>query len=134
MNSRRTRMAALSTIAILTVVGLVTLAAYRTLQHTNAQDGFDAVARQIDVMTTLAQDLFEQLIQAGGVISDAPALAETAPRTTQLLSSAMERIGAGSSVTVSRPQGGRVRTVSVNLDAVRWLLVEMPDLSSPDGG
>ncbi|MFN3525214.1 MAG: ATP-binding protein [Paracoccus sp. (in: a-proteobacteria)] len=134
MNSLRTRMAALLIAAILSVVGLATLAASRALQHPNAAGGFDAIAHQIDVMTTLAQDLPQQLIRAGGVISDAPASAEPVPRTTELLSNAMERIGADRSLTVSRSEGSRVLTVSVDLGDGRWLLAEMPDLSPPDDG
>lgn len=134
MNSLRARMAALLIIAILTVVGLATLAASRALQHPNPEGGIDAVARQVRVMTTLAEEMPERMVLAGAVLRESPAPGEAVPRTTELLTDAMDRMDADSPLTVTRAEGNRVLTVSVDLGDGRWLLVEMPDLSPPDDG
>ncbi|QDA35943.1 HAMP domain-containing protein (plasmid) [Paracoccus liaowanqingii] len=134
MKSLRARMAALLIVAILTVVGLATLAASRALQHPDPEGGIDAVAGQIRLIATLAQDMPEQMVAAGAVISESPASGEQVPRTTELLSNALAEMGLGIPLTVSRPDGGRVLTISIELEDARWLLAEMPDLSPPEDG
>lgn len=134
MTSLRTRIAALLIVAILTVVGLATLAASRALQPPSPAATMEPVARQIHVLARLATDAPELVLAAGGRLQDQPHEATGDDRLSGFLAHALTMTGESYSVIVSRAQGTGVVTASVDLGPAGWLVSDIPDFSPPSDG
>ncbi|WP_112313158.1 ATP-binding protein [Pseudogemmobacter bohemicus] len=130
MTSLSARITALLIVAILTVVGLATLAASRALQPPNPETTIEPVARQIHVLAELAARDPGLLSAAGGAVSDRPAKGAVLERMSIFLSHAMTRTGPPRKIIVSR-EGGRL-IASVALSGGGWLLTPVPDPSPPE--
>ncbi len=131
MASLRARITALLIAAILTVVGLATLAASRALQPPSPETTIEPVARQIHVLAELAALDPEAVIAAGGDVEERPASGEVLERMSIFLSHALARTGPRREIFVSRHEGAL--TASVALPGGGWLLTPVPDPAPPEG-
>ena len=132
MNSLRARIAALLVAAIFTVVGLATFAASRVLQPPQPEATMEPIARQLQVLARLAQDMPETVTAAGGRLQAEPAEGHLNQRLTQFLTRAMLHTGEGFEARVTQRRDAAAPTASVLLADGRWLLADIPDFSPPD--
>lgn len=132
MTSLRARIAALLIVAILTVVGLATLAASRALHPPSPQATIEPVARQIHVLAKLAVDDPDLLQAAGGIVQGQPARGDVHHRLSRFLSHALERTGEDLSAHVSRSGNAAELTASIDLGTEGWLIAPVPDFSPPN--
>lgn len=132
MTSLRARITALLIVAILSVVGLATLAASRVLAPPSPEITIEPVARQIHVLAALAETAPESLRLAGGLVQDSPAGGEVLERMTLFLAHALQRTGAARDIIVSRDGKGEMLLASVGLSGGGWLVTPVPDPAPPD--
>lgn len=131
MTSLRARIAALLIAAILTVVGLATLAASRALRPPLPETTIEPTALQIHVLAALAESAPEDLLRAGGDLRDIPATGEVEARVTGFLTEALARTGEARAVAVTREAGSGVLLASVALAGGVWLVTPTPDPGPP---
>jgi signal transduction histidine kinase len=134
MISLRARIAILLISAILTVVGLATLAASRALQPPDPQTSVVPIAQQLGVLTRLARDNPQALIDAGGRISDEPLKGPPDERLTVALNMALVNTGNADAVQVIKASEQAATSVSINVGEGVWLIVPVPNRSPPDDG
>lgn len=91
MTSLRARIAALLITAILTVVGLATLAASRALTPPPPSATMEPIARQLHILVRLAQEDPTAMRDAGEMIRDRPAEGEPNDRLSRFLTRALEK-------------------------------------------
>lgn len=130
----RARIAALLIAAILTVVGLATLAASRALQPPSPAATMVPVARQIHILARIARDDPDLLRAAGGILQDQPSDDPADPRLSGFLTRVLARTGDNLPAIVSQSAGAPALTASVDLGRDGWLLVGMPDFTPPNDG
>lgn len=126
MTSLRARITALLIAAILTVVGLATLAASRALRPPSPETTIEPVALQVHLLARLAETAPEALRGAGGTVQDEPAEGVVIERTSLFLASALRRTGPARLVIVSRIAPDRPLLASVALNE-GWLVTPVPD-------
>lgn len=134
MMTLRTRIAALLIAAILTVVGLATLAAIQALHPPAPAATMEPVARQLHILAAIADADPDLLRAAGGVLQDRPAGGTRDDILGGFLAGALARTGEGFPATVSRLADAPTVTASVDLGEGRWLIAPIPDFSPPEGG
>lgn len=130
MRSLRARIVALLILAIVTVVGLATFAASRALQPPVEGARIHPVARQLQLLVSLAERDRPAAVAVGLVLRDAPGSGVRDPVMSGLLSKAL----GGRTVVVTREGGAPAMTVSVDLGDGDRLLAEIPDSRPPPGG
>ena len=126
MKSLRARLAALLIAAIVSVVGLATLAASIALHPPTPEATIEPIARQIAVLARLADRDPGAVTAAGGVISATPAAGQMDPRISGFLAQGLIKVGANLPVRVTRQEGLPTYTASVDLGG-SWLITALPD-------
>lgn len=134
MITLRARIAILLISAILTVVGLATLAASRALQPPDPQTSIVPISQQLGVLTRLARNNPQALIDAGGTIADEPLHGEPDERLTVALNRALVSTGKADAVQVIKASEGAATSVSIDLGGGRWVITPVPNRSPPDDG
>lgn len=132
MMSLRSTIAALLIVAILSVVGLATLAASRALRPPEIAATIEPIAAQLALLARLATSDPRALTREGGVLQDRPAAGRLYAKKTSLLMLALMKAGEDHTAVVTRVAGDKALTASVDLGQTGWLVAPIPDFSPPD--
>lgn len=133
MTSLRARIAALLIVAIVTVVGLATLAASTALRPPEPAGIIGPIARQLQLLSALSESDAPLLTGRGVVLQAEPAGGRVDPRMTEFLQAGLARTGPERKAIVTRMDNDPALTASVALDGGNWLVTNIPDLSPPPG-
>ncbi|WP_108660918.1 sensor histidine kinase [Acuticoccus kandeliae] len=134
MNSLRTRITALLIVAIFSVVGLATLAAYMTLHPPRPEATVEPIAKGLHLIARLASVNATALDAAGAVLSDTPANGENVPFASAIVTEALASTGPSRPVQVVERPGRADYLASIQLESGRWLIVPFPRIGPPPGG
>lgn len=134
MMSLRGRIALLLILAIVSVVGLATFAASRVLQSPLPEATMEPVARQLHVLTKLAELDREAALAAGVALEAGPASGLAENGMSRFLARAMEKTGAPRRAIITRSPDTPVLTASIDLGNGEWLISDIPDIRPPPGG
>lgn len=134
MKSLRNRITALLILAIVSVVGLATLAATQALQHPKPEAIMDPTAKQFQFLIALVENDRKAAADEGVILSKQPASGEEDPGLSHFLMSSLARTGAPRLAIVTNSPDSPALTASLKLDNGDWLITELPDLRPPAGG
>lgn len=134
MTSLRNRIVFLLILAIVTVVGLATLAASRALQPPPMNERLATQARQLSVIFSYAERYRQAAVDAGTDVRDRPFAENVDPRFTDDLKAAIGTSGVQIDLLAAREEDSHRMWVSMKLNDNRWLVVELPDQGPPPGG
>lgn len=133
MTSLRARIAALLIVAIITVVGLATLAASMALRPPEPAAMITPIARPLQAMAALA-DTDPHIFDAQGfTVRSHPAEGQADDRMTGILGQGLAALGPGREVKVTRTGLGDdiTMTASLQLADGQWLIAQIPYMSPP---
>ena len=133
MKSLRNRLVLLLIVAIVTVVGLATLAAGLVLQPPLPSTIMEPVARQLHVLADLALRDRQEAVAAGVTLQDAPAGGAEVAVMSRFLTGAMASTGPARVAVVTEAGGTSAIFASVELGAGDWVVTQIPDLRPPPG-
>ncbi|MDN2581213.1 ATP-binding protein [Aquibium sp. ELW1220] len=133
MKSLRNRLVLLLIVAIVTVVGLATLAAGLVLQPPLPQATMEPVARQLHVLADLAQRNRPEATTAGVTLQAEPAGGPEIAIMSRFLTEAMASTGPARVAIVTEAAGTSVILASVELGPDDWVVAQIPDLRPPPG-
>lgn len=128
----RTRIAALLIAAILSVVGLATLAASRALRPPPAAATMEPIARQIQALARIARETPHLLKTSDDMLRDQPAVGVENQHLSDFLTRELLKTSGDLTAIISRQGDAAALTASIDLGGVGWLVVDIPDLSPPD--
>ncbi len=134
MNSLRNRFAAILILAIVSVVGLATLAATRALSPPEPARTLGPVAEQIIILAHLSQQDRNAAISAGVDLRDTPAEGEKLARLSQTLTGLLSQYGMAATAIVTQTEAPSAFVASVDLGSQGWLISAFPDMRPPPGG
>ncbi|WP_342587289.1 ATP-binding protein [Pseudaminobacter soli (ex Li et al. 2025)] len=125
------RIALLLIVAIITVVGLATLAAVSVIGEPEPEGGLQPVLRQVELLARVASENGERARAAGIDIRDQPAAGQQDAKLTRILGNTLRDRGAAPAAVVTSTPGRVGKTASVQLPDSHWLVVDFPDFSPP---
>jgi len=133
MNSLRNRIAILLVFAIVTVVGLATLAASTALRGPLPEATMEPVARQLQLVARIVEANPSQAVTAGFTVRQAPATGAPEETLSRFLQRALSLTGPARSAIVTRTEERPGITASVELRSGSWLVADIPDFSPRPG-
>ena len=128
MNTLRVKIAVLLVVAIVAVVGLLTVVLFSLLGGPRTERAFDSVAQQVELVVRLVEQG-----RAGVTLEPGPASGRVYEDRTEALRAALERRGVPLPITVTR--GGRLEPLIVSIPIEGqgwfWLPAAMPPQGVP---
>ncbi len=134
MKSLRNRIAALLILAIVSVVGLATLAATQALHPPLQEATMDPTAKQFQLLIALVDNDRDAAVTKGVILTNQPASGLEDEWLSHYLMSSLSRTGAARQAIVTKSPDSPALTASVNLGGTDWMIMEMPDLRPPADG
>jgi signal transduction histidine kinase len=133
MKSLRNRFVLLLIVAIVTVVGLATLAAGLVLQPPLHDAIMEPVARQLHTLSDLALRNRAEAVAAGVILQDEPASGREDAIMSRFLTETMASIGPARVAIATEAAGTSAVLASVQIGADDWVVAQIPDLRPPPG-
>lgn len=134
MNSLRNRIAILLVASIIAVVALATLAADRALQPPPPGTALDPLARQLAMITKIAEEAPDTSRKAGFDLRSSPDNGDVDEPMSAFMMQALGGNGEQRRVIVTRQADRPIPIASVQLSSGDWLVTDIPDRGPPPGG